>query len=524
MARHLARTKFGLDVTRRAGGRRPGPVPPGGADDGTRALDAEVLPRAGGSADGQSDISAAHFLYDDRARRRRRRGRDGRRRRHVPAVYVRRGGDVRERLRPPHLLNDFRGPEHERELRAGPLTRRGGLHGPGCSPSRSPGCSSSWASPTWTSPGSTTRRTSGSSRLGAPQLPARVPHGRGGGPARRRARAPRRARLPRRSGFLGCTPWPRRACCSRGRTPASRSPRRSASSSPPGSRSRPHCRSATTGPGRSCASGGSCSSRSASRSPSGRCSPWGRSPRSTRPSPRRLRAIRSSLSGRSGCCSTATPPFATRASTPGAGRPSRWRSPRPGCSSRRPCSRSRSPGTGTSAGGSGTCSCCSRSPSSRAASGRSGSGRAPARRSSPTSTRSARSAAEEELSVLFADLQGFTTFAERTPPDEVRAMLDAYFSAAAPVIEGEDGRARADRRRRAPRRLPGRRARDEGGARSALRLQEVCATLPDRQPDWPRFRVGVNSGEALVGLVQAPGARSFTPTGDVVNTGARLEQ
>ena len=35
-----------------------------------------------------------------------------------PAVYVRRGGDVRERLLPPHLLNDFRGPEHERELRA----------------------------------------------------------------------------------------------------------------------------------------------------------------------------------------------------------------------------------------------------------------------------------------------------------------------------------------------------------------------------------------------------------------------
>ena len=45
----------------------------------------------------------------------------------------------------------------------------------------------------------------------------------------------------------------------------------------------------------------------------------------------------------------------------------------------------------------------------------------------------------EELSVLFADLQGFTTFAERTPPDEVRTMLDAHFSAAAPVIQGEDG-------------------------------------------------------------------------------------
>jgi thioredoxin reductase len=35
-----------------------------------------------------------------------------------PAVYVRRGGEIRELLLPPHLLHDFRGPDHERELRA----------------------------------------------------------------------------------------------------------------------------------------------------------------------------------------------------------------------------------------------------------------------------------------------------------------------------------------------------------------------------------------------------------------------
>ncbi|HXV95521.1 MAG TPA: adenylate/guanylate cyclase domain-containing protein [Gaiellaceae bacterium] len=130
---------------------------------------------------------------------------------------------------------------------------------------------------------------------------------------------------------------------------------------------------------------------------------------------------------------------------------------------------------------------------------------------------------EEELSVLFADLQGFTAFAERTPPDEVREMLDAYFSAAAPVVRGEDGEVvqTVGDAIFAVFRGAGHEAR---AARAGLRLQEACSAIPGRRPDWPRFRVGVNSGEALVGLVQAPGARSFTPTGDVVNTGSRLEQ
>jgi class 3 adenylate cyclase len=129
----------------------------------------------------------------------------------------------------------------------------------------------------------------------------------------------------------------------------------------------------------------------------------------------------------------------------------------------------------------------------------------------------------EDLSVLFADLQGFTTFAERTPPDEVRAMLDAYFSAAAPVVQSEQGEVvqTVGDELFAVFRGEGHETR---AARAGLRLQEACAAVPGRRPDWPSFRVGVNSGEALVGLVQAPGARSFTPTGDVVNTGSRLEQ
>ena len=45
----------------------------------------------------------------------------------------------------------------------------------------------------------------------------------------------------------------------------------------------------------------------------------------------------------------------------------------------------------------------------------------------------------EEVSVLFADLQGYTAFSERTPEPEIKAMLDTYFPAAAPVLQAHGG-------------------------------------------------------------------------------------
>ena len=41
---------------------------------------------------------------------------------------------------------------------------------------------------------------------------------------------------------------------------------------------------------------------------------------------------------------------------------------------------------------------------------------------------------KQEVSVLFGDLAGFTTFSERSAPTDVAAVLDAYWSAAAPLV------------------------------------------------------------------------------------------
>jgi adenylate cyclase len=128
----------------------------------------------------------------------------------------------------------------------------------------------------------------------------------------------------------------------------------------------------------------------------------------------------------------------------------------------------------------------------------------------------------EELSVLFADLEGYTSYSERTPAAEVRALLDEYFTAVAPVIERHEGELvqTIGDAVFAVFTGPGHELR---AARAGLELQEATGAVAAREPERPRFRAGISSGDAHVGLVRAPGARSYTPTGDVVNTGARLE-
>ena len=132
----------------------------------------------------------------------------------------------------------------------------------------------------------------------------------------------------------------------------------------------------------------------------------------------------------------------------------------------------------------------------------------------------------EDISVLFSDLAGFTSFSERMPPAETSAMLKAYYELAAPTIarfRGEiehftgDGimatfNARGDCRDHPLR-----------AARAALALQEQMARLGQAHPEWPRLRVGVNTGDAIIRELGGHGHVAYSAVGDSVNVGARLE-
>jgi class 3 adenylate cyclase len=136
-------------------------------------------------------------------------------------------------------------------------------------------------------------------------------------------------------------------------------------------------------------------------------------------------------------------------------------------------------------------------------------------------------AGTREASILFADLQQFTPYSERTDPADVAAMLNAYFGQLVPMLAAVGGEVHQligdaimvvfNKEGNQP---------DHAllAGRSALALQREATALAKDHPDWPRFRVGVNSGEVLAGVIGGEsGHRKHGLVGDTVNLAARLE-
>jgi adenylate cyclase len=128
--------------------------------------------------------------------------------------------------------------------------------------------------------------------------------------------------------------------------------------------------------------------------------------------------------------------------------------------------------------------------------------------------------------VLFADLQGFTSFSERHDPRQVSDMLNHYFEVVIPPIVqrygGDVDRIVGDALMVTFNRRGDQPDHALQAARAALAIQSATAFVAAEHPGWPRFRVGVNTGEAAVGVVGAAGARTHTAIGDAVNLAARL--
>jgi adenylate cyclase len=132
-----------------------------------------------------------------------------------------------------------------------------------------------------------------------------------------------------------------------------------------------------------------------------------------------------------------------------------------------------------------------------------------------------------EATILFTDIEGFTTISETMTPTELIATLNDYFSVVTkPIIEngGVINQFQGDAilaTFNLPETLPEHAAH---AVRAALAMQ---AALKDRKFGDGivlRSRVGINSGEIVGGLVGTGDRLGYTVHGDEVNLAARLEQ
>jgi adenylate cyclase len=133
-----------------------------------------------------------------------------------------------------------------------------------------------------------------------------------------------------------------------------------------------------------------------------------------------------------------------------------------------------------------------------------------------------------EVTVLFADIRGFTSLSEQLPPADLVRELNAYFGRVSRVIEGQKGvidKYIGDEIMAifgAP--FPS----DEHAVRAVTAAIEMLHELQhfnragERRHPW-RIGIGIATGPVVAGNVGSPDRLSYTVLGDTVNIASRLQ-
>ena len=135
----------------------------------------------------------------------------------------------------------------------------------------------------------------------------------------------------------------------------------------------------------------------------------------------------------------------------------------------------------------------------------------------------------QEVTVMFADIRGFTTMSETMEPGRVVEILNEYFTRVTDVIFDNGGT--LDKyigdAVMAVFGAPISKGNDAAAAvNSAMQIQRLLIELnrDAAAREWPELRVGIgiNTGNAIAGNIGSPRRLDYTVVGDAVNTAQRL--
>ncbi len=132
-----------------------------------------------------------------------------------------------------------------------------------------------------------------------------------------------------------------------------------------------------------------------------------------------------------------------------------------------------------------------------------------------------------EASVLFTDIEGFSTISERVTPERLVALLNEYFEAASAAIERHGGvitQFQGDAMLITFNTVKSDPDHAANAVRTALVIQEATRERLFGGDVRMRTRCGLNTGSIVAGAVGARDRLLYTVHGDEVNIAARLEQ
>lgn len=135
----------------------------------------------------------------------------------------------------------------------------------------------------------------------------------------------------------------------------------------------------------------------------------------------------------------------------------------------------------------------------------------------------------QQISVLFADIRGFTGFSEKLPPERLVETLNQYLALAVNAIMEQEGtldKFMGDAVMaifNAPLPQPDCTLR---AVKAALTMQQAIAQYNVQATHQERlsFGIGIHLGQAVVGNIGTPQQMNYTAIGDTINLAKRLEE